>query len=136
MTKKRILLIVAAFIWSCDYSYQKKIGDNYFIKCIESRDRMDIGFGTSDLSEGIIDPTVFEVHWDEKFILVKRHPLNLGQDAKSVTEYYVIKKVKFGEAKAKQNMHGPYNLEEYEKKKAELSINEGKMKNIVFSDLR
>ncbi len=97
---------------------------------------MNIGFGTSEISEEIIGNTVFEVHWNEKFILVKRHPANLGDSRKSVIEYYVVKKVKFGEAKASQNMFGPLTLEEYKKKKLELSINESEMKVEVFEDLK
>jgi hypothetical protein len=130
------IILVIVFSISCDYWYQKQIGENYFIRCIESRDRMDIGFGTSESSEGLIGNTVFEVHWNNKYILAKRHPAHLGASRKSVIEYYVVKKVKFGEAKASQNMYGPLNLEEYEKKKRELGLDEGKMESVVFEDLK
>lgn len=124
---------VVILLISCDYRYQKQIGESYFIRCIETRDRMDIGFGTPESSEGLVENTVFEVHWNEKYILAKRHPAKFG---KTVTEYYVIKKVKFGEAKASENMFGPLTFEEYQKKKFELSLDENKMESEVFEDLK
>jgi hypothetical protein len=80
---------------------------------------MDIGFGTSDLSEGIIDPTVFEVHWDDLYILAKRHPLNLGVNSKSVTDHSIIRKV--GAAReVLANTYGPLNLKITKKRKQSL----------------
>jgi hypothetical protein len=135
----KLKILVMSFtigLMSCDYSYEKQIGENYFIRCIESRERMDIGFGTSKSSEGLVNQTVYEVHWNEQYILAKRHPSNLVPLKKNITEYYIIKKVKFGEAKASKNMYGPLNFEEYEDKKKELSIDESKMESEVFVDLK
>ena len=132
--KKLILIFgIILFLSACDYNYNKQIGDHYFIRCIENRQRMNIGFGTEELSEGIIEGTVFEVHWNDDYILAKRHPISKGKD---VTEYYVIKKVVFGEEKASENMFGPLTLDEFEAKKKELSIQEEKMEKILFDDLK
>lgn len=132
------LISLMCLFGSCDYTYQKQIGENYFIRCIESRERMDIGFGEKDGSEGLIQQTVFEVHWDNSHILAKRHPSGFGSPEidRSITEYYVVKKVKFGEDKASKNMFGPLDLNQYEKKKLELSIDESNMESIVFDDLK
>jgi len=129
-------MIFINFFSSCDYSYEKQIGENYFVRCIESRERMSICFGTSDFNEGIIGQTVYEVHWNDQYILAKRHPSNLGSKKKEVTEYYILKKVIFGEAKASPNMYGPFILKEYEKKKEELGLLELEMKSISFDDLK
>jgi len=102
-----IIIFFLSLLTSCDYHYQKQIGENYFIRCIENRNRMNIGFGATDTSEGLISSTVFEVFYDDEYILVKRHPITKG---KEVTEYYIIKKVKFGVAKASKNMYGPLTL--------------------------
>jgi hypothetical protein len=84
---------------------------------------MDIGFGTTGSSEGLIEPTVFEVHWNDLYILAKRHPLNLGVNSKSVTDHYIIRKVSAAR-EVLANTYGPLNFEDYEKKKTELGINE------------
>lgn len=133
-----IILLIVIMIQSCDY-YQKQIGENYFIRAINSRETMDIGFGKKDGSEGIVDQTVFEVHWNDLYILAKRHPLEgVGNDGinRDSTEYYILKKVKFGEAKASQNMFGPLTKQEYKFKKEELGLIESEMESITYDDLK
>jgi len=136
MKKLVALAFILNLIACIDYSYQKQIGESYFIRCIEQRYRMSIGFGTAEISEGLIPQTVYEVHWNDKYILAKRHPSELFEKSKTVTEYYVVKKVKFGEAKASKNMFGPLNLEEYNQKKRELGLKESEMETVLFDDLK
>lgn len=131
-------LLLFGFLQSCDY-YQKQIGESYFIRAVNSRETMDIGFGKKEGSEGIVDQTVFEVHWDEEYILAKRHPLESpGNDGinRNITEYYILKKVIYGEAKASHNMYGPLAKEEYESKKEELGLIESEMESIILEDLK
>lgn len=134
-----IITILCLYLSSCtlfDYSYEKQIGESYFIRCIESRDRMDIGFGSKEISEQLVGNTVFEVHWDSTFITAKRHPAGLGEEKRSVTEYFIVKKVKFGKENASENMYGPLTSDEYIQMKSDLGINEGKMDSVVFDDLK
>jgi hypothetical protein len=133
-----LMLLFFCFLQSCDY-YQKQIGENYFIRWVNTRESMDIGFGMKDGSEGLIKETVFEVHWNDEYIIAKRHPRDgTGDDGinRSITEYYILKKVKFGEAKASQNMFGPLIKEEYKSKKAELGLIESEMESLFFDDLK
>ncbi|MCH7408064.1 hypothetical protein MM239_01545 [Belliella sp. DSM 111904] len=63
---------------------------------------MSIGFGKSELNEGLIDQTVFEVNWNDEFILSKRHPskgINFTNFDRNQVNYYMIKKVDFGDIK-------------------------------------
>ena len=133
-----LILWIVIIVQSCD-CYQKQIGENYFIRCIDVRESMSIGFGTEVGNEGIVDQTVFEAHWNDDYILAKRHPLEApGIDGinREITEYYILKKVKFGEAKASQNMFGPLTKEEYINKKKELGLIESEMESISFDDLK
>lgn len=117
----------------CDFRGQEQIGESYFLRKGDLKRDVDIGFGTNELSEGVVAPTVFEVHWDDDFILAKRYPVSKDEN---MVEYYILKKVVFGEEKASENMFGPLTLVEFEDKKKELSIQEEKMEKILFDNLK
>jgi len=117
----------------CDFRGQEQIGESYFLRKGDLKRDVDIGFGTSSSSEGIIGATVFEVQWDDDFILAKRHPISKDEN---LVEYYILKKVVFGKAKASENMFGPLTLGQFEVKKKELSIKEEDMETILFDDLK
>lgn len=134
-----IYLLLILFVTACDYSYQKEIGKNYYVRAVNSPVTMDIGFGTSDISEVLIKQTVFEVHWNDNFALVKRHPsegITHEFIEKNIIEYYIVKKIKYGEEKASQNIEGPMNREEFEERKVELGLSETQMESVTFDDLK
>ncbi len=95
---------------------------------------MDIGFGNKELSESLIEQTVFEVYWNEKYILAKRHPE--FKENKQLTEYYIIEKVIFGEERARDFMMGPVNKKVFDQKIKELNLNIEDMEHIVYNDLK
>ena len=127
-----IIFTCAAMI-GCNSIKQTQIGESYFLRKGDLKKDIDIGFGTSELSEGIIGPTVIEVHWDDDFILAKRHPIYKDD---SLVEYYILKKVVFGKEKASENMFGPLTYDQFEIKKKELLIQEENMKRILVDDLK
>lgn len=132
---KLFILILAMFATSsCDSYYEKQIGESYYIRYIDLKRTMDIGFGNKESSEGLIDPTVYEVYWNEKYILVKTHPDII--ENRNLTEYYVIEKVKFGEKRARDFMKGPINKMEYENLIKQLALNLADMEHIVYDDLK
>lgn len=129
-----IYLIFLCFVLvGCGFSKQKQIGESYFLRKGDLKRDVDIGFGNSSSSEGIVGPTVFEVYWNNDFILAKRHPVS---KEKNLVEYYILKKVVFGKEKASENMFGPLTLEQFEAKKKELLIQEEDMERILLDDLR
>ena len=95
---------------ACDYTYQKQIGESYFLRAIDLKESMCIGFGTKESNEGIVPSTVYEVQWNDEIILAKQHPKNSDE-----TYYYLIRKTKFGVEKGTKYMDGP--ISEYEAKK-------------------
>lgn len=134
-----VFFLLIFFFAGCDYSYQRKIVGDYYLRAVNSPVTMDIGFGTSEVSEVLVKQTVFEIHWNDEFILAKRHPsegLNYESIIRHDIEFYIIKKVKYGEEKASQNIEGPMNKEKFEKRKVELGLREEKMKSITFDNLK
>jgi len=112
--KKNAYILTLLIISSCgamDYTYQKQIGESYFLKAIDLKESMCIAFGTKDLNEGIVPSTVYEVQWNDELILAKQHSRN-----SEITNYYLIGKTKFGVEKGTKFMDGP--ISEYDAIKA------------------
>jgi hypothetical protein len=138
ITNKKIINVIylcsiTLYISSCNSDY-KKIGESYFIRKGDLQFLVDIGFGNNNSSEGLVDPTVFEVYWNEKYILAKTHPDFI--DNRNLTEYYIIEKVIFGEKKARDYMIGPINKIEFEEKIKLLKLNIDNMEHILYDDLK
>ncbi|MCH7408057.1 hypothetical protein MM239_01510 [Belliella sp. DSM 111904] len=139
MKIKLSCLIFSVFFCGCDYSYQKEIGESYFLRAINSPVTMSIGFGNSKINEGLIDQTIFEVHWNDDFILAKRHPskgINLADIDRNQVDCYVIKKVNFRDKKASEYVEGPLRKEDYSKRILELGLDEDDMSSLTFNDLK
>jgi len=111
MTKYYYIFLILSITscGACDYTYQKQIGENYFLRAIDMKESMCIGFGTKDSNEGIVPSTIYEVQWNDDIILAKQHPNNSNE-----TYYYLIRKTKFGLEKGTKYMEGP--ISEYEAK--------------------
>ena len=138
LIKVILLFVVLIGFQSCDSS-QKQIGENYFVRWINGPETMCIGFGTEDGNEGIVKETIYEVKWNTEYIIAKRHPLEApGVEGinRDITEYYILKKVKFGEAKASENMFGPLIEEEFKVKRDNLGLIEDEMESMIFDDLK
>ena len=114
---------------SCNYTDQKQIGKNYFIRSINSKEFIDIGYGEENFSEGFIPNTVFEVLWNEKYILVKRHPINQS----NLVDFFIIKKVKDDIRLASKNRIGPLSKENYKKTINQLNIKENTLNKVVYN---
>ena len=137
--KHFIVIASVMLLNSCDYSYNKQIGESYFLRAVNSPVTMSIGFGTKEINEGVIDQTVFEVYWNDDYILAKRHPskgAGINNINKNVIEYYIIKKVLFGEEKAAANIKGPLSEDLYEKEKNVLGLDERTMQKVEFEKLK
>lgn len=95
---------------------------------------VDIGYGYTDSegSEGFIDQTVFEVFWDNNYIIAKRYP-NLD---KKIIEYYIAKKVKDDIKLAVKNRFGPYNLKQFDTKLKEFKLDTNEMEHKLFDYLK
>lgn len=119
---------------ACDSYYQKQIGESYFLRYTDLKRTMDLGFGTEESSEGLIPPTVFEVYWNDQYILVKTHPD--FPDNRTLTDYYIIEKVVFGEKRARDYMVGPVAKQAYERNIKALHLHLDDMEHIVYDDLK
>ena len=88
-----MMFILLAFIIACagiGFAYEKELPGKYCIQATDTLDQMSIAKMPSDggnLYGGVIGKTVFAVGWNDRFIIVKRHP----EGDKSITEFYIIR---------------------------------------------
>ena len=100
---------------------------------------MAVAYGDKSFSVAIVDQTVFEVLWNDDFILARRHPSKLGVEVATIKrdsiEYYIVEKI----ANEKDNPHrkvkGPLNLAEYEVELRQLGLNESRLQKTFFEEL-
>ncbi|MDO1451904.1 hypothetical protein Q0590_36885 [Rhodocytophaga aerolata] len=131
MTNKiSLILLGLLFFTSCifDYSYEKKLIGRYYLDAIDSEESMQLSYKDEDsgVGEGIIGETVFEVGWNDKFIVVKQHPHEFGEPLNNqITNYYIVKVVHSNHYQTiKNNIVGPLNREEFNDMRKKLEVPE------------
>ena len=92
--------------------------EDYVLIAVDTLEQMalaiDMGDGTS---QGIVEPTVFAVGANEKYIVVKQHPRQNGTGLvdRSVTRYYVVTRSRSGVFEERQKgVRGPLTAAEFE----------------------
>ena len=142
LTKFVLFSILAANVGmlfsGCDLSTQS-LGDGYLLRAIDGKQNMVVAYGDRSGNSAIIDQTVFEVLYNENFILAKRHPsklgVNLGSINKDSTEYYVIEKIANDTGNPYRTVNGPLSFEMYEEQLESLGLQEREFEKISFEDL-
>lgn len=90
---------------------------------MDVQEDMLIGFQKADYGIGIIEPTVFAVGQNDKFIIIKQHPkLSTGVIDKSTINYFIISLKNKVDTSTEKNIYGPLSLEEFERTRRELRI--------------
>lgn len=134
ISKKIIQIIILFALSSCNNDFEKQIGSNYFIRKDSGKNNVVVSFGESQLSEGIIGPTVLEVHWNDSFILAKSNPGLFFKNAKNESEFYIIKKRYLANERIRNYKLGPLTKHSYYIKLSELNLSESSM-NHYYSKL-
>ncbi|TQI71150.1 uncharacterized protein DUF3997 [Gramella sp. Hel_I_59] len=93
--KFNLLLIILVAIFSCGgfgFTYEKQIDNNIYLIATDVMNQMSLSYKVSGNSYvGMIDETVFEIQYNERFIIAKQHPKNRNdQILKDLTYYYII----------------------------------------------
>ena len=131
-------LLTLGSLTSCS-DYAVDLGGGYILRAIDGKENMAVAYGDKSFSVAIVDQTVFEVLWNDDFILARRHPSKLGVEVATIKrdsiEYYIVEKI----ANEKDNPHrkvkGPLNLAEYEVELRQLGLNESRLQKTFFEEL-
>lgn len=133
---KLTLLLLWCFLSGCGKPvYEKKLYGGYYLDAFNEYEEMVIGIQIGEQGVGVIPSTIFAVGQNDNFIIAKQHPRNPpGVIDKSTTNYFIIPLHLKVSNSIDRNYFGPLQLEQFEKKKGELSIGNLEF-TIVFKEL-
>lgn len=124
----RLLALVGVLggLVGCDLLAQDEwhSGD-YVLTSIDSRGDMTlyVNHGNGSLA-GLVDPTVFALGADKRYIVIKQHPAKDGFGAfdRSVTNYFVVTRLPGTLLVKETGVHGPMTKEQFEQLSATLHL--------------
>lgn len=140
MGKKRTITILICGVIICififgillglfDFTQSKRLGNtNYYLLKNPSVGLHYIYPKEKDMSIGVLEGRITDVYWNEEYILATQHSIKND----SIINYFIIKMFQFEKKDIPWEKIKLSTKEEYEKKKQELSLNEKKMKHIIF----
>lgn len=87
--------------------------ERYLLVAIDSKEQMSLIFDLGDgTGLGLVDPIVFAVGENEKYIVVKQHPSYYD---KTLTNYFVVERSKSDDFdERKKLVTGPFSEQEFE----------------------
>lgn len=131
-------LLIISNLMSCN-DYAVDLGEGYLLRAIDGKENMAVGYGDKRFNVAVVDQTVFEVLWNDSFVLAKRHPSKLGVTIATVdrdsVEYYIIEKITNERDNPHRKVNGPFGLKVYNEKLRQLGINENHLEKRSFDNL-
>lgn len=127
--KKIILIIVTSFFFlGCkNSSIKREIVPNFYLFAPDVKEQVSLSYHQSDNDNYsiLVDATIYEYGFNDKYIVVKRYSTNVKGDDKKVTNFYIqpILKGNPFNWKTMNNQIGPLTLVEFQKKCREIGIN-------------
>jgi hypothetical protein len=105
---------------------KEKIVGNYYLVAADIEEDLSLSYHVDSDGDNwatVVDPTVFAVGYNEKYIFVKQHPRvfpNLPD--KRLTNYFILPLKQGFNWKTKNGLIGPLSETEFERKRIELGI--------------
>jgi hypothetical protein len=100
--------------------------EKYVLLAIDARGQMHLAFDQGDgTALGLVDPTVFSIGADDKYLVLMQHPSKdaFGAFDRSVTNYFVVERTSSSSlADRQKGVLGPLSKDEFEKLSASLSL--------------
>ena len=127
MMKKGLLYILLPLLLNaCGFVHEERLTGNYYLIAIDAMEDMSVSYYDKefDVFQGICGNGVYEVGYDDHFIITKKYKeLNRWKYDKTVTEYYIIPVDNTGDSwKAQEDCIGPLTKQEFEAKRKELGV--------------
>lgn len=138
-----LLLLFLPLLQSCGFVYERHLTGNYYLIAVDTKDDMDVCYHQQHDDDapyvGITDASVYEMGYDDDFILAKAYRTlrdsmgrSLHRYDKNITEYYIIPVNNTQEAwEAQENKFGAFSDKEFEVKRKELGVSD----DITFEKL-
>lgn len=129
-----LLVLLLPLLSGCGFVYERHLVGNYYLIAVDTREDMDVCYHRQGDVEapytGITGAGVYEVGYDDDFILVKAYRalrdatgIPLPRYDRSVTEYYIIPVNNAQEAwEAQENKFGAFGKEDFDVMRKELGV--------------
>ena len=114
------VLLLTATAASCGEVYQQHLVGPYDLAAIDTEEQTSVYYRLSDGNGiGRIEPTVFSVGWNDRYIVAEQHPGN----NKAVINYFYLDMTKDNQlADPAASVTGPLIADEFSRKAAELHL--------------
>lgn len=126
------LFFLVFFLSSChQMTVEEKIIDNYYIAASDDSDEKFLSFhenSDNQIYGSIIEPCVFAIGYNDKFIIAKQHPKEFGGRVnKTITNYYILPLFPKMNWRNRNGLIDPLTLEQFLFKRKELTISDSLM---------
>jgi hypothetical protein len=126
MRNKILFFSLTLALYSCGFVINKQIIVNYYITATDAVEDLSICYHepADDQNYGVvIEPMVFEVGYNEKYIIAKQHPCKFPNPPDTtITNYYILPLKKGMNWRTKNGLIGPLTLKQFNEKRKELGI--------------
>jgi len=89
--KASIVIVLTLSLTGCGFAYKKELIDNYFLVATDIDEQMSLDYNDDEarkqIYSTIISETVFDAKWNDRFIVVKTHPVDTKESIKSIYYY-------------------------------------------------
>jgi hypothetical protein len=113
------LLLVLCLLTGCGSAHSEQLVGPYKLVANDKIDQMAVVRTIGEDALPCIDPTVFSVGFNDRYLVARQHPDN----DRAVTNYYYID-LQHETVDPNANVHGPMTLEQFQAKKTELGLPE------------
>jgi hypothetical protein len=98
--------------------------ERYILTAVDALGQMSLDFDIGDgTAIGLVEPNVFSVGADDRYIVVKRHPGNaFGEFDRTITEYFIVKRVDGNFEARKSAVQGPITSAAFNQLASELHL--------------
>lgn len=121
-----LFIFFGGIFWGDMASPYKRIGKTNFYLVKEGDERSYLMYNENNSFHGVNSWQVYEIHWNDKFVLLKCHKGSLLQISKEKV-YYIIQYNESLNSDMPWKKHEYHNKEEYERAKSFFGINENDM---------
>jgi hypothetical protein len=119
------IVLTALFVGVAGCSDEYWRNDDYALLAIDVRGNMSlyVDAGNGGFA-GLVDPTVFSLGADERYIVVAQHPATdqFGEFDRRVTNYFVVKRLPGSALEREKGVRGPMTKEQFDQLSATLHL--------------
>jgi hypothetical protein len=128
---KYFFLFLLVLFGSCKGLSDRKIVGRYFLVAVDyenSQTCLSYEIGNDESFAGVVGPMIFAVGYDNRFIILKQHPVKLIPHStvdETITNYYIVAiPSKYTDIPNDKNVYGPFDERQFFAKRKEFGVSD------------